>query len=308
MSIAIEVRSLTHRYRDRVALRELDLDVQAGAITALLGPNGSGKSTLFRILSTLIPPTSGDVRVFGMDVVASRAEIRRDIGVAFQSPSLDKQLTVAENLRFHARLFGLSPGVVRTRIAELLDRFALTDRANERAARLSGGLRRRVEIAKAMISRPRLLILDEPGTGLDPGARADMIRLLGQLRDEQALTIVLTTHLMEEADRCDHVAILNEGSLVASGTPTQLKSTIEGDVIEIRGARLEQLRDDIQRDFGLKPVLSDGMLRVISRDADALLPKLLARSNGAVESCSLHRATLEDVFFRHTGRRIDGER
>ena len=211
---AVSVEGLTHRYGDREALRGVSFAVPPGEIFGLLGPNGGGKTTLFRILSTALVPTSGQARIFGQDVIAQPALVRQQIGIVFQSPSLDKKLTAAENLRHHGHLYGLRGRVLRARTDEMLARVGLSDRAGDRVERLSGGLQRRVELAKGLLPQPRMLLMDEPSTGLDPGARRDLWDYLTQLRDRDGLTILLTTHLMDEADRCDRVAILDRKSVV----------------------------------------------------------------------------------------------
>ncbi|MCH7702051.1 MAG: ABC transporter ATP-binding protein, partial [Planctomycetes bacterium] len=228
LAVAVELEALSHRYGDRLALDAVSLQVAPASVFSLLGPNGSGKSTLFRILATLMAPSSGTARVAGLDVRAQRDQVRRRIGVAFQHPSLDAKLTVFENLRHQGHLYGLSGRALRERIRELLDRFALTDRAGDRTETLSGGLKRRVELAKALLHAPQILILDEPSTGLDPAARASLMDHLHQLRDQDGVTTLLTTHLMDEADRCDRIGVLDEGRLVALDGPAELKRTIGG--------------------------------------------------------------------------------
>ncbi len=216
------------------ALAGVDFQVAAGEIFGFLGPNGGGKTTLFRILATLARPESGTVRVFGADLATQAREVRRRLGVVFQSPSLDLQLTVRENLVHQGHLHGLAGRDLAGRIAAGLERFGLTERVDQRTAELSGGLRRRVEIAKALLHEPRLLLLDEPSTGLDPGARHDLWETLESLRG-QGVTVLLTTHFMEEGDRCDRLVLLSQGTIVAEGTPAALKEEIGGDVITLTG-------------------------------------------------------------------------
>ena len=217
------VEALTHRYGERVALKGVSFQVAKGEIFGLLGPNGGGKTTLFRILSTLVMPREGNVRMFGIDVVREQVEIRRRIGVVFQSPSLDRKLTVLENLRHQGHLYNLRGPGLQSRIDQLLSRFGMSDRKGDLVETLSGGQRRRVELAKGLLHKPQVLLLDEPSTGLDPRVRRELSDYLERLRDEDGMTILLTTHLMEEADRCDRLAILDRGELVALSTPRELK-------------------------------------------------------------------------------------
>src|SRR5665213_1408050 len=225
----VEIHNLTHRYGQRIALDDFSLQVNDGDIFGFLGPNGSGKTTLFRILSALIPVAPGYVRLFGLDAAEARDEIRRQIGVVFQSPSLDKQLTAEENLICQGHLYGLRGADLRGRVEQALAAVGLGDRAAERVDSFSGGMRRRVEVAKGLLHRPRVLLLDEPSTGLDPAARIDMWRHLREINQRDGVTILVTTHLMEEADRCTRLAVLAKGRLVAADTPAALKERIGGE-------------------------------------------------------------------------------
>ncbi len=227
----IVLSSLTHDYGTRLALDHLSFSVAPAQIFGLLGPNGSGKTTLFRILSTLMIPSGGLATIRGFNVATEPAQVRQQTGIVFQSRSLDIKLTVEENLRHAGHLYGLSGKHLRARIADVLQRVALTDRAKDYVETLSGGMQRRVELAKGLIHSPAVLLLDEPTTGLDPGARLDLWQYLRMLRDEEGVTVLVTTHMMEEAEYCDRLAILSEGKLVALGSPEELKSTIGGDVV-----------------------------------------------------------------------------
>src|ERR1700761_3792008 len=229
--VPIQLDRLSHNYGDRLALDNLSFAVKPAEIFGLLGPNGSGKTTLFRILSTLMVPTGGVARIEGFDVAREPNRARQQTGIVFQARSLDLKLTVAENLKHQGHLYGLSGEILKTRSAEVLRRVGLTDRAKDYVETLSGGMQRRVELAKGLIHSPAVLLLDEPTTGLDPGARLDLWQYLRMLRDEEGVTVLVTTHLMEEAEYCDRLAILSEGKLVALGSPEELKSTIGGDVV-----------------------------------------------------------------------------
>ena len=300
---AVEVAGLSHAYGARRALDAIDLCVESGTLFAMLGPNGSGKSTLFRLLSTLVPPQHGAIRILGHDLARDRSAVRRSLGVVFQSPALDPKLTVRENLRHHGHLYGLGGGALAARIDVLLQRFGLADRTSGRVETLSGGLRRRVELAKSLLHEPRVLILDEPSTGLDPLARRDLLRLLLEVRDRDGVTILLTTHILDEADRCDRVAILDGGKLVADGTPAALKAQIGGDVVTIVAARnAEALAADITALFDVPARVLDGSVRIEHRDARDLLGRILAAFAAEIEAATLSRPTLEDVFIHCTGR------
>jgi ABC-2 type transport system ATP-binding protein len=291
----------------RKALAGVDFDVAAGTIYGFLGPNGGGKTTLFQILATLARPERGEVRMFGLDLVREAAEVRRRLGVVFQSPSLDLQLTVAENLTHHGHLYGLRGRDLATRIAAALARFGLADRRGQRALELSGGLRRRAEIAKALLHAPRLLLLDEPSTGLDPAARRDLWSTLEELRGA-GVTVLLTTHFMEEGDRCDRLALVDGGSVVAEGAPAALKEAIGGDVVTLTGPDPAALARDLAvRWPDLAPAVRDGAVRLERERGHELVARLVEALPGRVDAVTVARPTLEDVFLRRTGRRLDEE-
>ena len=301
----VAIAGLTHRYGDRVALDDVSFAVQSGEIFGLLGPNGGGKTTLFRILSTLLAPSVGNVRVMDCDVVTQRNAVRRQIGVVFQAPGLDKKLTVTENLRHHGHIFGLRGTVLRQRIAELLERFGLTDRADELTEKLSGGLRRRVEIARGLLHRPAVLLLDEPSTGLDPRARREVGDYLEELRDRDGVTALVTTHILEEAERCDRLALLDRGRLVALAKPAALKDRVGGDVITIRAHDCDRLRAQIEQRFQISAGIVDGTLRIERARGHEFIPVLVEAFPGEIEAISVGKPTLEDVFIHLTGRRFE---
>jgi ABC-2 type transport system ATP-binding protein len=298
---AVEIRDLTHRYGERTALANIDLNVTRTEIFGLLGPNGGGKTTLFRILCTLLPLQQGTARVLGFDVAASAFEVRRHIGITFQSPSLDGKLTVAENLRHQSHLYGLSGGGMRSRIDELLLQFELTDRRRDVVETLSGGLKRRVELAKGLLHRPELLLLDEPSAGLDPGARRVLWNHLLELR-KAGITVLVTTHLMEEAERCDRIAILDRGRLVAVGKPDELRGDIGGDGVTIHCREPEQLAEQIATRLGRTPQRIGDSLRLELGDDRATAAALLTEFSTEVRSLEFGKPTLEDVFLAKTGR------
>lgn len=305
---AIQVRGLSFSFGQRAALSEVDLEVHRGELFALLGPNGGGKTTLFRILCTLLPVPKGVATVLGHDVALRPAEVRRRIGVVFQSPSLDGKLTVRENLAHHGHLFGLRGAALRAEIGRLAERVEVADRLDERVERLSGGLKRRAEIAKGLLPGPELLLMDEPSAGLDPGARRALWNLIRDIRRERAMTVVFTTHLTEEADGCDRLAILDLGRLVALGAPDELKAEVGGDVISIeaRGAA-DDLSARIREKFGVDARAVNGTVRIEQERAHALVPRLAEAFPGVIDAVTVRRPTLEDVFLRRTGRRFWSE-
>jgi ABC-2 type transport system ATP-binding protein len=298
---AIAVEHVTHRYGARTAVDDLSLTVARGEVFAFLGPNGSGKTTLFRLLSTLIPIQSGAVAILGFDVARDVTAVRRQIGVVFQAPSLDKKLTVAENLRHQGRLYGLSRAEIASRSAELLGAVGLEERAGDRVETLSGGMRRRAEIAKSMLHRPRLLLLDEPSTGLDPAARIDLWKYLLMLRDRDGVTVVLTTHLLEEADRADRIAIMHEGRLAALGEPMALRGEVGGDAITIQTDRAADLARAISERFGVPTSQLEGAVRLEQPGGHEWIPRLVAAFPGDIQTITLGKPTLEDVFIDRTG-------
>ena len=304
---AVRVEQLGHDYRGRPALQEVDLEVAPGEMFGLLGPNGSGKTTLFRILATLLRPASGRALVFGHDVARAPDAVRARLGVVFQAPAVDRLLTVRENLDIHGRLYGLRGRALAGTIAAALERLRLSDRARDRVGTLSGGLARRVEIAKGLLHRPALLLLDEPSTGLDPAARADLWDCVRDLRRSDGTTILFTTHLLEEAEGCDRVAILDAGRVVALGTPRGLQEEIGGDVLVIatRG-ETAGFRADVERLAGVPAVEVDGTIRIETAAGRTLVPRLLEAFPDRIDALTLGRPTLLDVFVRRTGRRFDG--
>jgi ABC-2 type transport system ATP-binding protein len=299
----IQVENLRHLYETRVALDGVSFEVRAGEIFGLLGPNGSGKTTMFRILSTLMLPSGGRATICGLDVAKSPNQVRREIGVVFQAPSIDVKLTAEENLRHIGHLYGLRGAALSERVKEMLGRVALSDRANDNAETFSGGMQRRLEIAKGLLHRPSVLLLDEPTTGLDPGARRDLWQYLNTLR-EQGITIIVTTHLMEEAERCDRLAILSEGHLVALGTPTELKREIGGDVILLEAKDPESLAHRIHQRYGLEASVLDDKVRLEREGGHRFVTEVVEAFPGEIDAISISKPTLEDVFIHRTGHRF----
>ena len=301
---AVQTLNITHNYGDRTALSNVSFEVKPGEIFGLLGPNGGGKTTLFKILSTSFPPTSGAAKIFGYDVETQADSVRRIIGVVFQNPSLDKKLTVLENLRYHGQLYCITGQTLKDRVQEMMTRLMVADRADSLVESLSGGLARRVELAKGLLHRPRLLILDEPSVGLDPGARRDLWLYLQRLREKDGVTILVTTHLIDEADRCDRVLILNQGKVVALDTPEALKEEIGGDVITITSRDPDKLSGLIQEKFGISPTVINGKLRIEKEQGHGFIAQAVEAFSSLIDSVSLSKPTLEDVFIARTGHRF----
>lgn len=300
-SDAVEVVDVSHRFGDRLALDRVSFSVRRGEVFGLLGPNGGGKTTLFRILSTLIRPGSGDARIAGDSVTTAADRARRHLGVVFQRPSLDGKLTVAENLSAHAALYRIPSAELGARVAEALDRLGLTQRRDDFVETLSGGLQRRVELAKALLHRPPILLLDEPSTGLDPGARRDFLTYIGELRDRDGITVVLTTHYMEEAERCDRIAILHRGRIVRIGDPASLKAEVGGDVVVMQSPQPTDLQSAIRDRFGFEARLVDGTVRVERPRGHEFVRDVVDAFPGELTSVSFGKPTLEDVFVHATG-------
>ena len=300
----IQLQSLKHQYGDRVALAGVSFDVRPAEIFGLLGPNGSGKTTTFRILSTLMVPSGGRAMIMGHDVAREPAQVRRNIGVVFQAPSIDVKLSAEENLMVVGHIYGLRGAMLKKRVAEMLGRVGLADRAKEKAETFSGGMQRRLELAKGLLHHPSVLLLDEPTTGLDPGARRDLWQDLQILRYEDRVTVLVTTHLMEEAERCDRLAIYANGSVVALGTPAVLKAEIGGDVIMLETKDAEGLARRIEQRFGLHPSVLDNRVRLEIENGHRFVTDVVEGFPGEIEGVSVHKPSLEDVFIRRTGHRF----
>jgi ABC-2 type transport system ATP-binding protein len=302
------VQDLIHRYENRTALNGVSFDVRPAELFGLLGPNGSGKTTLFRILSTLMIPTAGRTLVMGQDSSKDPSSVRRLIGVVFQAQSVDPKLTAYENLWHQGHLYGLRGAMLKKRVTEILGRVGLADRAKERVETFSGGMQRRIELAKGLLHHPGVLLLDEPTTGLDPGARRDLWQYLQTLRDEEHVSVLVTTHLMEEAERCDRLAILNEGNLVALGTPAELKSEIGGDVIILEATRdAALLAERIRSRFLVETTVLENQVRIERENGHRFVTDVVEAFPGEIEGVSVSKPALEDVFIRRTGHKFWSE-
>jgi len=305
---AVEIEGVTHRYGDHRALRDVTLQVVPGTLYGLLGPNGSGKTTLFRILSTLMPPSEGRAKVFGLDTAEAPDAVRRRIGVVFQDEALDGTLTVRENLRFQAALYGLHGTARQNRIDTLVEGLGVGDRADDAVEDLSGGLRRRVDLARGLLHKPDLLLLDEPTSGLDPAARRSFWSTVQRLKAVEGTTLLVATHLMDEAERCDRVGILSDGALVADGAPETLKADLGDETIWLETDDPTQLRDRIEAQFGVPTRIVGSTVQVAPTDPPAFLSSLYEAVGDRIRSATLRTPTLEDVFMVHAGVAPDDDR
>lgn len=300
----IKIHSLTKRYERLIAVDNLSLDIQENEVFGLLGPNGAGKTTVIHMLATLLKPTSGSATVNGFDIISQPAKVRSSIGIVFQVPSSDDLLTGYENLKIHAFLYGVSSDIREKRIKDALELVGLTERKNDQVKKYSGGMRRRLEIARGLIHEPNVLFLDEPTLGLDPSSRETMWEYIQQLVKEKKLTIILTTHYMEEADLlCNRIGIIDRGKIIALGSPSDLKSKLSGDTVRLKtkvdNADITPLRN---LDFVRKIEFVDGHVILSVDDAKRNIPEILKHVE--VESVEYTSPTLNDVFLKLTGKSI----
>jgi ABC-2 type transport system ATP-binding protein len=303
----IEAKGLVKRYGDLEAVAGIDLEVHGGEIFGFLGPNGAGKSTTISMLCTLLTPTAGVAKVAGIDVAHDPAAVRQRIGLVFQDPSLDDQLTARENLEFHAFVYSVPAAERRGRIDEMLSLLQLADRASSLVKTFSGGMKRRLEIARGMLHHPQILFLDEPTIGLDPQTRKSIWTHLNELRSQKGVTIFMTTHYMDEAEYCDRIAIIDRGKIVAIGTPEELKGMVGGDVVTITSSQPDLAATEIAKLLGVTPARDNGTLRMEVPDGRAFVPRLVREVTAPVDTVSLRRPSLDDVFLKLTGRAIREE-
>ncbi|MEV7085330.1 ATP-binding cassette domain-containing protein [Streptomyces sp. NPDC093085] len=299
---AVLARGLRKTYAGVAAVRGIDLTVPPGETFAFLGPNGAGKSTTIAILTTLARPTAGRAEIAGLDVTRHPAQVRRRIGLVFQDLTVDPELTAEENLLFHAHLYGVPHRQARTRAAELLGLIGLADRRRSLVRTFSGGMKRRLEIARGLLHTPHLLFLDEPTIGLDPQTRIHLWDHLHQVRREARTTLFLTTHYLDEAEQCDRIAIIDHGRIVAQGTPAALKAAVGDDTIHLHTADDHAARRALEERFGLHAGPAPGGLRVHVSDGAATVPWLCTELGVPVISVTVTRPSLDDVFLHHTGR------
>ena len=301
---AVVVDGLVRRFGDFTAVDDVSFEVEPGELFGFLGPNGAGKTTTISILCTLLRPSGGRASVAGHDVAEDPAAVRASIGLVFQEITLDDYLTGAENLRFHAVLYGYPAGKVRERAAPLLDMVGLSDRADQQVRFYSGGMKRRLEIARGLLHSPRVLFLDEPTIGLDPQTRAHIWEYVDTLRQRESTTMFLTTHYMDEAERCDRIAIIDEGRIVAIDTPDALKDSIGADTVTLVTHDDAAAREQLKTGLGIDGELTDDGLRLKVPDGEAFVPKIFDHITVGVRNVAVHRPSLDDVFMEYTGRAI----
>jgi ABC-2 type transport system ATP-binding protein len=309
---AIETMGITKEFKDIKAVKDMSLSIKQGEIFGILGPNGAGKTTLISMLCTILKPTSGTAKVNGHDIIKSKDQVRKSIGIVFQDPSLDNRLTALENLEMHAGLYGVPKGERKKRIAEVLEIVSLSDRAKELVKNYSGGMKRRLEIARGLIHYPKILFLDEPTIGLDPQTREHIWEYIKKLAQREHITIIVTTHYLEEADMlCDRVAIIDYGQIKVLDSPENLKNSLEGDVVKIEVDDIKDLEGKVREFEGVKKVLVTGKaINITVKDGEKLTPKLIEfiKLNGAsVNSISIRKPSLGDVFLHYTGREMREE-
>lgn len=312
MSPIIETFALTRRFGSTVAVDAINLAVREGEVFGLLGPNGAGKTTMLSMLCTILKPTSGTASVDGYDIVRQHAMVRRSIGIVFQDPSVDADMTARENLQMHADLYGVPVSERNDRIQSVIELVRLEDRVDTFVSTYSGGMRRRLEIARGLLHYPKVLFLDEPTIGLDPQSREHIWDYIQKLREREGMTIVLTTHYMEEADRlCDRVAIIDHGRIVALDRPSDLKKGLGGDTITLGTDDGRVLRDLlVQNGVSDAITVQDGEVRVTVSDANVLLPRIIEAAVGAgirIEHVSLSHPDMNDVFIHYTGKDLRQE-
>lgn len=309
---AIKTKGLTKRFGNLVAVDSVDLEIEEGELFGLLGPNGAGKSTLVHMLSTILSPSEGKAQIYGNSVTEDPDLVRSIIGIVFQDPSSDEELTGYENLIFHGRMYGVPKKKREKRARKLLEMVELETRADDLVRGYSGGMRRRLELARGFLHDPKVLYLDEPTLGLDPQTRRRIWEYITKLNDEEGITMVLTTHYMEEADQlCDRVGIIDRGEIISLGSPNDLKNKMGGDIVTLTMEDLDDFSEELK---GLKSILDlkkeDGKFHLTVENGERIIPRLmkLAHENGfEVESVNLRKPTLEDVFINLTGRSIREE-
>ena len=304
MDAAVAVQGLTKHYGDLVAVSGVDFSVRTGEVFGFLGPNGAGKSTTIKMLCTLVEPTAGTAQVAGFDVVRERDAVRRNIGLVFQDPTLDQYLTADQNLRMHAELYGVKRSALEERMSLVLDMVDLSDRRKSLVSTYSGGMKRRLEIARGLLHSPRVLFLDEPTVGLDPQTRSSIWRYIHELRRTEDVTIFLTTHYMDEAENCDRIAIMDRGRIVVTDTPDSLKAAVGKDRVQISTDDDQAAIGAVQDTFGYSATMAEGLVTFAVANGEQFVPRLFAELGVPIRSVSVSRPTLDDVFMSHTGTTI----
>jgi len=301
---AVEVDGLVKRFGELEAVKGIGFTVRPGEIFGFLGPNGAGKSTTISMLCTLLKPTAGAARVAGYDVVTQRDDVRRNIGLVFQDPTLDGYLTGEQNLRFHADLYGVPRSLFPERLRQVLEMVNLWDRRGDRVETYSGGMKRRLEIARGLLHSPRVLFLDEPTVGLDPQTRSSIWEYIRQLRDTEEITIFMTTHYMDEAEYCDRIAIIDSGKIVALDTPEALKASVGKDRVQINTDDDEATIAALKERFDLEAAVHEGAVTFAVPSGGEFVPRLFAELGIPIKSVSVSRPSLDDVFMSYTGNTI----
>ena len=301
---AVSVRQLQKRYDEVLAVAGIDLDVRPGEVFGFLGPNGAGKSTTIKMLCTLVDPTAGSAQVAGFDVVRQRDDVRRNIGLVFQEPTLDAYLTAARNLRFHAELYGVPRSVVLPRMEQVMTMVGLWERRDSLVRTFSGGMKRRLEIARGLLHSPRVLFLDEPTVGLDPQTRASIWSYINQLREAEDITIFMTTHYMDEAEYCDLIAIMDAGRIIVTDTPEALKASVGKDRVSLETPDDAAAIAALQERFGIEATLAEGRVTFAVASGEQFVPRLFAELGQPIQSVSVARPSLDDVFMSYTGSTI----
>ena len=304
MTTIAVAQNIRYHYGTRTALDDVSFSVATGMLFGLLGPNGSGKTTLFRLLATLIPMQSGELSVCGFDVTTQQSAVRRQLGVTFQSPAVDVRLTVAENLRCHGSIYGLSGATLNHRVSEMLNQFGIADRRQTIVGTLSGGLKRRVELAKGLMHHPKVLLLDEPTSGLDPRARQEFWELVTAQQKTQGTTIIVATHLMPEAELCDRVLLLDRGRTVAEGAPMELQSQLNGERLTVRLRDAARHVDSLRAMIGGNVEIQGDRIRLRARNPAEQIREIMQAFGDQILGLELTRPSLEDVFLELTGRSL----
>jgi len=299
----IEVKNLTKKFGKFTAVDAISFDVAKGEIFGFLGPNGAGKTTTINMLATLLPPTAGEAFINNFSVTRDLDEVRRSIGMVFQDPSLDDKLTAEENLRFHARLYGVPLSEYEKRMEEVLKLVDLFERRKEVVKHFSGGMKRRLEIARGLIHYPAVLFLDEPTLGLDPQTRAGLWDYILKLKREKQMTIFMTTHYMNEAEYCDRIGIIDKGKIVALDTPANLKRALGGDIVVVHGSKSVELEKELKK-LKIKFIKENESFLIKTHEGETFLPKLLKKLKTSIDRVEMHEPTLDDVFLHLTGRAI----
>ena len=301
---AIAVRDLVKNFDEVRAVRGVNFEVAVGEVFGFLGPNGAGKTTTINMLCTLATPTSGEARVAGFDVVRERDDVRRHIGLVFQDPTLDGYLTAAQNLKLHAELYGVQSDLVQPRMRQVMQMVGLWERKDSVVGTFSGGMRRRLEIARGLMHSPRVLFLDEPTIGLDPQTRRSIWTYIRELKEREEITIFMTTHYMDEAEWCDRIAIMDQGEIVALDPPETLKAGIGHDRVTIQTDDNDAAIAALQERFGVEARVSEGAVTFGVSGGEAFVPRLFAESGIPIRAVSVSRPTLDDVFMSYTGTTI----